>query len=184
VEHLVPGPKQGQVTATAPPAGKKVPEGSKVRVNVWSGPQKASVPLVVGDTLAQAIAALHAAGFNANPTFVKSSTAPANQVIHQDPAPGSQEPKGSTVNLNVSPGPPQTSVPDVVGETSQQATHDLESAGFKVVQQYVSVNDPSQDNIVLSQNPAGGSQAPRGSTVTITIQQFSPGPGGTTTTTG
>jgi serine/threonine-protein kinase len=184
VEHLVPGPKQGQVTATAPPAGKKVPEGSKVRVNVWSGPQKASVPLVVGDTLAQAIAALHAAGFNANPTYVKSSTAPANQVIHQDPAPGSQEPKGSTVNLNVSPGPPQTSVPDVVGETSQQATHDLESAGFKVVQQYVSVNDPSQDNIVLSQNPAGGSQAPRGSTVTITIQQFSPGPGGTTTTTG
>jgi serine/threonine-protein kinase len=182
VEHIVPGKDKGVVAATDPPAGKSVPKGSKVRVNVMSGPQKIAVPGVVGQTLAQATAALHDDGFNVNPTYV-DSTAPQNQVIHQNPAPGSSVPKGSTVNLQVSNGPPQVSVPSVVGESAQQAVTDLESAGFTVSQTYQTVNDASLDNQVLSQNPDGGSQAARHSTVAITIGQFSPGPPTTSTTT-
>jgi eukaryotic-like serine/threonine-protein kinase len=169
------------VTATDPPAGKSVPKGSKVRVNVMSGPQQVGVPSVVGQTLAEATAALHNDGFNVNPTYV-DSTAPQNQVIHQNPAPGSSEPKGSTIDLQVSNGPPQVSVPPVVGETTQQAVSDLEAAGFQVTQQFVSVTDPSQDGIVQSQSPDGGFKATKGSTVTITIGQLSPaGPPPTTT---
>ena len=41
-----------------------------------------------------------------------------------------------------------------------------------------------QDGIVQSQSPEGGSQATKGSTVTIVIGQHSPGPPPTTTTTG
>ncbi len=184
VEHIVPGDTKGQVTATDPPGGQKAPKGSKVRVNVMSGPQQVAVPSVVGDSLATATTALHNAGFNVNPTY-QDSNAPQNQVIHQNPTPGSQEPKGSTVDLTVSNGPPQASVPDVVGYTSQQAVQALESAGFKVSQQTLSVSDPSQNNIVQSQNPAGGSQAPKESTVTITVGVSSgpPPPPGTTTTT-
>jgi eukaryotic-like serine/threonine-protein kinase len=181
VEHIVPGDTKGQVTATDPPAGKSVPKGSKVRVNVMSGPQQVGVPSVVGQTLAEATAALHNDGFNVNPTYV-DSTAPQNQVIHQNPAPGSSEPKGSTIDLQVSNGPPQVSVPPVVGETTQQAVSDLEAAGFQVTQQFVSVTDPSQDGIVQSQSPDGGFKATKGSTVTITIGQLSPaGPPPTTT---
>ncbi|TML74818.1 MAG: Stk1 family PASTA domain-containing Ser/Thr kinase [Actinobacteria bacterium] len=183
VERIVPGNTKGQVTATDPPAGKSVPKGSKVRVNVMSGPAHADVPNVVGDTLAQAIAALHQAGLNPNPTFV-DSTAPQNQVIHQTPAPGTSATKGSSVALQVSNGPPQVGIPPVVGETAQQAVTDLEGAGFSVTQQYVAVADPSQDGIVQSQSPEGGSQATKGSTVTIVIGQHSPGPPPTTTTTG
>jgi serine/threonine-protein kinase len=181
VEHIVPGNTKGQVTATDPPAGKSVPKGSKVRVNVMSGPQQVGVPSVVGQTLAQATAALHNDGFNVNPTYV-DSTAPQNQVIHQNPAPGSQVPKGSTIDLQVSNGPPQVSVPPVVGETAQQAVSDLEGAGFVVNQQFVSVSDSSQDGIVQAQNPDGGSRATKGSTVTITIGQYSSPPPTTTTT--
>ncbi len=183
VERIVPGKTKGQVTATDPPAGKAVPKGSKVKVNVMSGPQQVDVPNVVGETLAQATAALHNDGFNVNPTYV-DSTATQNQVIHQNPAPGSQEPKGSTINLQVSNGPPQVSIPPVVGETAQQAVSDLEGAGFVVTQQFVSVTDPSQDGIVQSQTPDGGTQAAKGSTVTIEIGQTSPGPPTTVTTTG
>jgi serine/threonine-protein kinase len=174
VEHIVPGNVQGQVTATDPPAGQSVPKGSKVRVNVMSGPKVAAVPNVVGMTLAQATAALHTAGFNANPSYT-DSTAPQNQVLSQNPSPNSSEPEGTTVNLSVSNGPPQVTVPDVVGYTSQQAVSTLEQAGFKVVQQPVST-DASQQNIVQTQNPAGNSQALQGSTVTITVGQHSPGP--------
>ena len=81
-------------------------------------------------------------------------------------------------SVNVSNGPPQVTVPSVIGETSKQAEHDLKAAGFNVVKQYVSVNDPTQDDLVQSQTPAGNSQAPERSTVTIYIAQFS----GTTTT--
>jgi serine/threonine-protein kinase len=180
VEHIVNGPTKGQVSATDPPAGKSVPKGSTIRVNVWSGPAPSTVPSVVGDTLSDAIAALRNAGFNANPTYVKSD-APQNQVIHQNPAPGTTAAKGSSVAIEVSNGPPQVSVPDVVGYTSQQAVLTLQNAGFQVNQQYVSTG-ADQDNIVQSQSPDGGSSATKGTAVTIVVGQHSPGPPPPTTT--
>jgi eukaryotic-like serine/threonine-protein kinase len=182
VEHIVPGEPKDQVAATDPGAGERVPKGSTVRVNVYSGPQTAAVPGVVGLSLSEATAKLNAAGFNANPRYVNNSTAPKDQVISQSPTPGSTATKGTSVTLSVSNGPPQVTVPDVVGYTSQQAVSTLEAAGFLVDQQYVST-DPSQDNIVQQQNPAGNSQAEKGSHVTIVIGQHSPGPPPTTTTT-
>jgi beta-lactam-binding protein with PASTA domain/predicted Ser/Thr protein kinase len=181
VEHLVPGPTKGQVTATSPKAGTAVPQGSTVHVNVMSGPAQANVPNVVGESVDQATAALNAAGFNYKLTYVDSD-APQNQVVHQTPAPGSSAPKGSKVTLQVSKGPPQVQVPSVVGETVGQATQDLQKAGFTVNQQYVTVSDPTYQNIVQSQSPDGGSTATKGSTVTIAVGQYSPS--GTTTTTG
>jgi serine/threonine-protein kinase len=181
VERFVPGGKtKGIVTATDPPAGTSAPKGSTVRVNVASGPAPATVPNVVGLDLAVAISKLRAAGLNPNPTIV-SSDAPKNQVIHQDPAPGTSATKGSSVALQVSNGPPQVSVPPVVGETAQQAVADLEGAGFRVVQQPVSVSSADQDGIVQSQNPDGGTTATKGDQVTIEVGQFSPT--GTTTPT-
>jgi eukaryotic-like serine/threonine-protein kinase len=180
IEHFVPGDTKNQVTATDPAAGQRVPKGSKVRVNVMSGPETATVPSVVGQSLAAATTALHNAGFNANPTYVNSD-APANQVIHQNPASGTSEPKGTTVDLQVSIGPPEVTVPDVVGYTSQQAVQTLQAAGFQVLQQYTSTG-PDQDNIVQSQNPAGNSRATKGSQVTILIGQSSPAPPPPTTT--
>jgi eukaryotic-like serine/threonine-protein kinase len=183
VEVIVPGKTKGQVTATDPPAGKSVPKGTKVRVNVMSGPVQKNVPNVVGQTAAQATANLRNAGFNPNPNYVDSD-APSGQVVRQTPAPGSSEPEGTSVTIFISNGPPQVSVPPVVGETTQQAITDLEAAGFKVNQQPVSVSDASQDGIVQSQNPDGGTQATKGQTVTIVVGQFSPGPPTTSTTTG
>jgi serine/threonine-protein kinase len=182
VERIVPGKTKGVVTATDPPAGKSVPKGSKVRVNVSSGPQQKSVPNVVGETAAQATTNLRNAGFNPNPSYVDSD-APQGQVIHQNPAPGSSAPEGSSVAIEISNGPPQVSVPSVVGETAQQAVAELQGAGFQVNQQYVSVGDPSQEGIVQQQTPDGGSQATKGSIVTIEIGQKSQGPPPTTTTT-
>jgi eukaryotic-like serine/threonine-protein kinase len=177
----VPGNTAGLVTATDPASGKSVPKGSTVRVNVMSGPVTAAVPSVVGFSIQEATSRLNAAGFKANPQYV-DSTAPKDQVISQTPAPGTTEPKGSSVTVRVSNGPPLVTVPDVVGYTSQQAVQALEAVGFQVNQQYVST-DASQQNIVQSQNPAGNSQAAKGSTVTIVIGQNSPGPPTTTTTT-
>ncbi|HEY3549434.1 MAG TPA: Stk1 family PASTA domain-containing Ser/Thr kinase [Gaiellaceae bacterium] len=176
----VPGDTKDQVTATAPAAGKSVPKGSTVRVNVMNGPVQANVPSVVGLSLSDATSRLNSAGFHANPRYV-GSTAPKDQVISQTPAPGSPEAKGSSVTVEVSNGPPLVSVPDVVGYTSQQAVLTLQNAGFQVTQQPVSTG-ADQDNIVQSQSPDGGSSAAKGSMVTIVVGQHSPGPPPPTTT--
>ena len=180
VEHIVPGKTKGQVSATDPAAGQSVPKGSTVRVNVWAGPAPATVPSVVGMSVSEALTILRNDGFNPNPSYVNSD-ATQNQVISQNPAGGTPSTKGTTVNISVSNGPPKVTVPDVVGYTSQQAIQTLEGAGFNVTQQYVST-DASLQNIVQSQNPAGGSSATKGATVTIVIGQTSPGPPTTTTT--
>jgi eukaryotic-like serine/threonine-protein kinase len=178
----VPGNTAGQVTATDPPAGTSVPVGSDIRVNVMTGPAQGTVPSVVGLSIQEAEAKLRAAGFNPNPSYVDSD-ATANQVISQTPAPGSTENKGTSVNLKVSNGPPQVSVPTVVGETSKEAVSQLEAAGFQVNQQYTQT-DASQQNIVQRQNPDGGTQATKGTIVTIVIGQApGPPPPPTTTTT-
>ena len=134
-------------------------------------------------SLSQALDTLRNAGFNPNPTYVNSD-ATQNQVIHQNPAPGTTATKGSSVALQVSNGPPQVTIPSVVGESAQQAVIDLENAGFQVSQQFATVTDSSEDGSVLSQSPDGGSRATKGSTITITIGQFSSPPPTTTTTEG
>jgi len=176
----VGGNDAGKVTATDPGAGERVPKGSKVRVNVESGPAMVAVPSVVGLSIQDATSRLNSAGFHANPQYVDSN-APANQVISQTPAAGTSEAKGTSVTVRVSNGPPQVTVPDVVGYTSQQAVQALEAAGFQVSQQYTQTG-AAGDNIVQSQNPAGGQSATRGSQVTITVGQHSTGPPATTTT--
>jgi serine/threonine-protein kinase len=146
-----------------------------------SGPVTAAVPNVVGLSVQEATSRLNAAGFKANTQYV-DSTATKDQVVSQTPAYGTPEPKGSSVTIRVSNGPPLVTVPDVIGYTSQQAVQALEAQGFTVSQQYTAT-DASQQNIVQSQSPAGNSQAAKGSQVTIVIGQHSPGPPPTTTTT-
>jgi beta-lactam-binding protein with PASTA domain/predicted Ser/Thr protein kinase len=176
--HTVPGGEAGKVTAE-PDAGKMLVKGSKVWLNVASGPKPVVVPTVVGESITQATNDLQALGFVVNPHFVDDQH-PANQVIEENPKAGSKEPKGSTIDLKVSNGPPQANVPDVTGETQDQAVQDLKGQGFDNVQtQPVDVVDPSQDGVVQAQDPQGNTQAPTSTTVTLQVGHFV---GGDTTT--
>jgi beta-lactam-binding protein with PASTA domain/predicted Ser/Thr protein kinase len=176
----VPGPTKGQVTAASPKSGTEVVVGSSVTLNVMKGPSPVNIPDVVGEQLDTATSQLHAAGFQVNTNVVPSSQ-PANQVVSQNPT--GTAPKGSTVTINVSKGPPQATVPPVTGETSEQATQTLQNAGFKVTQTSTATTDPTQDDVVQSQSPDANSTATKGSTVTITVGLYSGPPTTTTTTT-
>jgi len=68
----------------------------------------------------------------------------------------------------VSKGPQQVAVPNEVGKTLDDARNDLENAGFKVsvTRQESSTADP---DTVLSQDPAAGTNADKGSTVNLTV---------------
>jgi eukaryotic-like serine/threonine-protein kinase len=170
--HEVPSNKTPDtVTAQDPPAGKQVIKGSRVRINVSSGPKPVSVPYVVGLSFDQATAQLQGAGFAVARRNVDSDQ-PKGTVIAQDPT-GSAAPS-STVTLSVSKGPKQSTVPDVTNQDEDSATSTLEGAGFRVTVNREDVNDPGLEGIVLSQDPTGGTRTAQGSTVTITVGRFIP----------
>ncbi len=168
------GKPPNTVTGQEPSAGTVVVQGSRVRINVSSGPTPVSVPYVVGLTFSAASAQLQSAGFGVRRANVDSS-APRDQVVAQDPS-GSAAPN-STIILSVSNGPPSSTVPDVTSQDQDSATSTLQSAGFKVRVQTQDVTDPGLEGIVLSQTPTGGSRAAKGSTITIVVGSFTvPGP--------
>ena len=70
-------------------------------------------------------------------------------------------------------------MPNVENSDVDIATSTLEQAGFKVRTIQQDTQDQSLDGIVITQDPASGTQAKPGTTVTLTVGHFT---GATTTT--
>jgi serine/threonine-protein kinase len=177
--HQVPSSSAaGTVVAQDPPADTKVTVGGKVRLNVSKGPQPISVPSVIGEPIDQASSELQAAGFNVSPRFVDDNQ-PKNTVIGQNPSSGESAGKGSTITLTVSKGPTTSTVPDVTSTDVGSAEQTLQASGFKDKIVFQDVTDPSQVDVVLGQDPQGGTQQPPKTVVTLTVGRLT----GTATTT-
>ena len=139
-----------------------------MHVNVSRGVKPVQVPGVVGEPYEQAAGELQGQNFAVKRTDVDSDQ-PKGTVVAQDPGANAVVTPGSTVTLSVSKGPTTTSVPDVTSSDQDTATSTLENSGFKVKVQKQPTTDPSQDGIVLDQDPVGGTNAKPGSTVTIFV---------------
>jgi beta-lactam-binding protein with PASTA domain/tRNA A-37 threonylcarbamoyl transferase component Bud32 len=162
----------GRVVGQEPPAGEVVPEGTQVVLRVSKGLETVAVPDVLDQSESSARAELEAAGFTVSVIEAASDTTPEGLVSAQNPDPGTEAAKGSTVTITVSTGPSTATVPNVVGQQRQAAVDDLHGAGFDVNAEMVPVTDPTQDNVVQDQDPDGGSEAQSGSTVTIFVGEF------------
>jgi serine/threonine-protein kinase len=93
-------------------------------------------------------------------------------VVSQQPVAGTQLPKDSRVLLNVSSGPnpqPLQTVPNVLAEEQSSAVSRLRQAGFQVVSLRQPVTDPSQQGLVVDEQPAGSLRIPAGSQVTLLV---------------
>ena len=171
----VADPKAAQtVIGENPVAGKRVDTSSVVTLTVSSGPGSANVPSVIGNTVGQAKQLLIQAGLKAGPIERRaSSSVPSGEVIDTSPSAGQSLPAGSKVTLVVSSGPAKVTVPDVTGESQAQAKSDLHNQGFEVT-----VTDQTsaavQPGNVISQSPAGNSQAVPGTTVTVVVAKAPP----------
>jgi beta-lactam-binding protein with PASTA domain len=151
------------VAGTLPPAGTSWPQNQPVTIEVVAG---LALPNLVG----QDINAIQQwAGSNhiqLQPTNVQSNQ-PQGIIVSQSAAPGTPEPPGSTVSVNVSQGPPEVQIPgDLIGQRFQQVQQTLTGLGFKVVGQQQS----GFGQKVTSISPSG--QAPAGSTITVTYGGF------------
>jgi serine/threonine-protein kinase len=127
-----------------------------------------TIPSVAGQSAAEAQATLENAGLEVEVQRVTNADVEAGQAIDTDPPEGSEVDEGDTVVLRVSDGPGLATVPDVEGDEEAAATAELQRADFEVDSRQEASGDVDE-GVVISQSPAGGSQAEVGSTVTIVV---------------
>jgi eukaryotic-like serine/threonine-protein kinase len=156
------------VVGQSPTGGSSVDKGSTVTLNVSDGPRIQEVPNVVGLGRRTARRTLTDAGFDVQERRVPDGEVKLDHVIRQSPSGNSQAERGQTVTIDVSTGPAQGVVPDVVGKDEEDARNALEGAGFSVTA--VQKEDGSKKpGTVLAQAPTSGTTVDRGTQVTITV---------------
>ena len=89
----------------------------------------------------------------------------AGLIVNQDPEAGTTIKTGSSITVFVSGGPGDGEVPDVVGQDEEEAQEEIESAGFKC--KITTQASEKNAGTIISQDPAGGTQAEKGSTVNL-----------------
>ena len=156
---------KGLVIKTDPEAGSMAAEGSTVTLIVSAGPEQVTIPSFDGFSFAQARKILEDKGLKVKKSTQDSDLA-KDQVINSDPPANESVDVGSTVTLIVSAG--QSTVPNVVGMTKDDATKALKDAGLKVqVTEDPASTDP-QDQVTAQDTPQG-QKVPPGTVVTITV---------------
>lgn len=160
----------GKVVEQDPAAGESVPLSAQITLRVSQGADNRVVDDVAGRPTEEAQNILEQAGFNVAQQQENSASVPPGTVIRTDPPANTSLERGSTVTLFVSVGPEEVIVPSVTEKTEDTARSELETAGFSVVVEDVTLvpGDPD-DGRVISQDPAGGTRAERGATVTIRV---------------
>jgi serine/threonine-protein kinase len=158
---------EGFATRTDPEGGTEQEAGSRVQLYISTGPKRVDVPDVVGLDIEDARAELSDRGLRADVKRVESD-ASEGEVTGQNPGEGTEVDEGSRVELTVSKGREEVEVPNVEGNTEEDARSELEDAGFTVTVKTRETEDPSQEGIVLDQRPSSG-RRPKGSSVTIIV---------------
>ncbi|HXA63208.1 MAG TPA: PASTA domain-containing protein [Streptosporangiaceae bacterium] len=136
--------------------------------------QTVAVPDLIGLDAQTAESKLHNLGLKFHEVFdgpaATGSPTPSG-VLSTDPAAGTHLQPGSTVTLHFAqPAQTMVTVPDVTNETQDQAAGALKAVGLNASIVYdTNYSRGAINGYVESTNPAGGTSAPRGSTVTVTV---------------
>jgi serine/threonine-protein kinase len=161
----------GAVMSTDPAPGEAI-RGTDVRLVVSKGPERFVIdPAYAGQPVDDVEAAIQA-GMPVQVTRTEqySDTVEAGLVIGFDPAAGTELRRDQVVTIIVSQGHAPVDVPDVTGQSPEQATANLESLGFVVQRGEDGRSGAVATGEVMAVSPGPGDGAQEyGSTVTITV---------------
>jgi len=118
--------------------------------------ETAPIPNVVNLTQQAALERLQADGFVVSVLTEMSETVEPGVVISTDPPGGSEAEVGSTVEVVVSSGTEEFSVPPVIGENVEDAQKAIEGAGLTVGQIEMRPDADFEIDTVMEQSPAAG----------------------------
>lgn len=161
----------GTVISTDPVAGREAIRGTDVRVVVSKGPERYTVPAeLVGRPADEVEAELQeTVPVQVTRSDVYDNDVDAGLVTGFDPAPGSALQRDQVVTMLVSKGHAPVGVPDVTGQSPEQAVANLEALGFSVERADDGRSADVDKGEVMAIEPAPGREAPYRSTVTIQV---------------
>ena len=131
-------------------------------------PQFVRVPDVVGQTEDAAVRELEGAGLDVRIRREFNRQFDQGEVFQQQPAAGRRIETGSPVTISVSRGVQQVEVPNVIGQSQDDAEATIADAGLRVGDVGDEFSD-QPEGTVIGQSPDPGTEVDRGSAVSITV---------------
>ncbi len=183
---------EGRILSQLPAAGTKVRRGFRIRVAQSLGPQRVSIPDVVGQSARAADINLLRRGLQVGTVAtVAVPGVPSEQVLAQSPPPNAEGVASPKVNLLESADTPDTPqyfvMPNFVGHSYGQAHGAIIDAGFKVgtvtVVAAASAGNatvalpgngrlkPIATDVITHQSPAPGQKIAAGASVSFQVNR-------------
>ena len=142
-----------------------------MKLIVSKGPERFTLPLVAGLTPEAATNLIAKMPLDLKPLSEEfSTTVPKGYVIDSNPPSGEKVKRGSVVVIRVSKGIEQIALASYIGKSSDQALNELQDAGFAVTSTYA-FSETRLAGEVISQKPAGGATADKGSAIALVISK-------------
>ncbi|MBN1171546.1 MAG: Stk1 family PASTA domain-containing Ser/Thr kinase [Micromonosporaceae bacterium] len=159
----------GKIIAQDPDPRVEVPAGQKISYDLCVGPNKQKVPRMVGLSRSEAEQALKNVKLVGKFQMVDSPEK-EDTVTDINPPAGTEVQEGDTVTVKISKGN-QKPLPDVRGQTPEDAKATLRGAGFTgtIDPQYRQTDDPSEYGMVVGMDPDPNKVIASNSKITIII---------------
>ncbi len=172
---------EGKVLSQMPPSGTNVRRGWTVHVAQSLGPQRVSVPSVIGESERAAEINIRRRGLELSSLAqMQMPGTPADQVLAQTPPPNASGIASPKVSLLVAePAKPQSFVmPNFVGQALGTAKLALQDAGLRVGTVTISprftdrspTGEYSLSSLIESQDPAAGKKVTAGAAVNFEVR--------------
>jgi beta-lactam-binding protein with PASTA domain len=167
---------QGHIVSQMPRAGAHVRRGWRIMVAESLGPQRVSIPNVIGQSQ-------HAANINitrrgleiGSIATIRLPGSQSGTVLAQSPLPDNKEAESPKISLLLSAtdNAPLYVMPSFVGKPLANVSDSLERAGFKVGKISNIPGVPAQrgSGTILRQYPAAGQKVAAGTTVNFDVSQ-------------
>ena len=160
----------GVIIRTDPAEGARILKNGTVTAYVSQGPERYTVPPLIGQTREAASAALESAHLTVGAvTEDYADASPAGTVIDASAQTGDQLKRDQAVDLVVSKGPEPIPIPDVTTKTQADAESTLKGLGFQTA-----VSKDNSSTIpaghVISQDPSTGAGT-RNQTINIVVSK-------------
>ncbi|WP_433919126.1 Stk1 family PASTA domain-containing Ser/Thr kinase [Streptomyces canus] len=161
---------KGNVCSQDPASGQTVDKQSAVSIVVSTGAPKVAVPSVLGQDVDKATETLEDDKYQfVVKTKQEVSTEKAGIVLNQDPELGEEVEKGSTITLTIAKAEEKSTVPDVTGQSCDDARAQMQANNLVGNCTEVETDDTNQIGKVISTSPQAGTQVDKNSSVNIQI---------------
>jgi serine/threonine protein kinase len=162
---------EGRVIQSIPEAGGRIDQGGTVKLVLSKGPERFTIPNLAGLTPEAATNLIGKLPLTIQPLVEEfSSSVPKGYVIDSNPIAGEKVKRNSLIVIRVSKGIEQVALASYVGKSSDQALNELQDAGFVVTSTYA-YSETRLAGEVITQKPAGGATADKGSKVALLISK-------------